>query len=167
MQGLRLRVPGSPLYREYFTSLGAVTSTMNISRLHAALKSGLVEAQEDPVDIIELFELYEVQKYVSMTNHSWSGYNLVANLQVWQRLPADVQDVIERNTRAFTALQRADMATLNGPQARAHLTERGMVFNDPDTSSFRAGLGPYYARWKQSIGQKAMSLLEARVGRLG
>lgn len=167
MQGLKLRVPGSPLYREFFASFGAIVSTMNISRLHAALKSGLVEAQEDPVDIVELFKLYEVQKYVSMTNHSWSGYNLVASLKIWQGLPADVQRVIERNTRRFTALQRADTAALNGPEARAHLTQRGMVFTDPDTASFSAGLGPYYARWKQSIGQKATSLIEAHVGRLG
>ena len=42
-----------------------------------------------------------------------------------------------------------------------------MVFNDPDTASFRVGLGSFYARWKQSIGQRATSLLEAHVGRLG
>jgi tripartite ATP-independent transporter DctP family solute receptor len=167
MQGLKLRVPGSPLYQEFFKSLGAITSTMNISTMYAALESGQVEAQEDPIDIVELFKLYEVQKYVSMTNHSWSGYNLIANLKVWQALPADVRGVIERNTRRFTALQRADNAVLNGPQGRAHLIERGMSVNDPDTAPFRAGLGPYYARWKASIGQRATSLLEAHVGRLG
>ncbi len=166
MLGLKIRVPGSPLYQEFFASFGAVVSTMNISTLHEALKNGVVEAQEDPIDIVELFGLYEVQKYVSMTNHSWSGYNLVANLQIWQRLPPDVRSVIERNTRRFTALQRADNAVLNGPQGRAHLIERGMSVNDPDTALFRAGLGPYYARWKASIGQKATSLLEAHVGRL-
>jgi len=100
-------------------------------------------------------------------SHSWSGYNLVANLKVWQGLPADVQHVIERNTMKFTDLQRSDTNALNGPEARAHLTARGMIFTDPDTASFRAGLGPYYARWKASIGQKATSLLEGHVGRLG
>lgn len=167
MQGLKLRVPGSALYREFFASFGAVTSSMNISRLYAALKSGVVEAQEDPVDIVELFRLYEVQKHVSMTNHSWSGYNLLANLKIWQALPADVRTVIERNTRRFTDLQRADTAALNGPEARAHLTQRGMIFHDPDIASFRAGLAPFYARWKAAIGQKATSLLEGHVGRLG
>ena len=166
MQGLKIRVPGSQLYQDFFTSLGAVVSTMNINRLYAALKSGVVEAQEDPLDVAELFKLYEVQKYMSMTDHSWSGYNLVASLKAWQRLPTDVQRVIERNGRKFARLQREDTVKLNG-QLRAELTHRGMTFNDPDTASFRAGLGPYYARWKQQIGPRATSLLEANVGRLG
>ena len=166
MQGLKIRVPGSPLYQDFFTSLGAVVSTMNINRLYAALKSGVVEAQEDPLDVAELFKLYEVQKYMSMTDHSWSGYNLVASLKAWQRLPTDVQRVIERNGRKFARLQREDTVKLNG-QLRAELTHRGMTFNDPDTASFRAGLGPYYARWKQQIGPRATSLLEVNVGRLG
>ena len=49
-------------------------------------------------------------------DYSWSAYNLIANLNAWRRLPADVQGVIERNTRKFMALQRADNAVLNGPQ---------------------------------------------------
>jgi tripartite ATP-independent transporter DctP family solute receptor len=167
MQGLRLRSPGSPLYLEFFERLGAITTSMNITTLHAALESDLVEAQADPISIVDMFTLYEVQKYVNMTNHAWSGFSLIANLEAWQRLPADVQGVIERNTRTFTALQRADNAALNGPQGRARLISHGMLFNDPDTTPFRAGLGHFYARWKQEIGQRATGLLEAQVGRLG
>ena len=167
MRGLKIRVPGSAMYLEFFKSFGAVTTSMNISNLYAALKSGLVEAQDDPVDIAELFKLYEVQKYMSLTNHSWSGFNLLANLKVWQGLPVDVQRVIERNTQKFTRLQRADAAASNGPQARNRLIQRGMMINDVDTASFRAGLGAFYPRWKQWIGQRATSLLEAQVGRLG
>jgi len=120
----------------------------------------------DPLDVAELFKLYEVQKYMSITNHSWSGYNLLANLKTWQALPADVQAAIERNTQKYTRLQRSDAAGLNR-KLRGELTQRGMVFNDADTASFRAPLGGFYARWKEAIGSKATRLLEARVGRLG
>lgn len=166
MQGLKMRVPGSAMYQEFFRTFGAVTTGMNINALHDALQAGRVEAQEDPLDVAELFKLYEVQKYISMTNHSWSGYNLLANLKVWQSLPADVQSVIERNTRKFTRLQRADAARLNGV-LRKTLTERGMAFNDADSASFRAQLAGFYLRWEKSIGARATSLLEAHVGRLG
>jgi len=166
LQGLKMRVPGSPIYHEFFKTFGAVTTGMNINMLHDALKAGRVEAQEDPLDVAELFKLYEVQKYMSMTNHSWSGYNLIANLKMWQALPAEIQRVIERNAEKFVRLQRADAARLNG-KLRAELTHRGMLFNDPDTASFRAPLGGFYARWKESIGSKATSLLEAQVVRLG
>jgi len=166
LQGLKMRVPGSAAYHEFFKTFGAVTSGMNINMMHDALKTGRVEAQEDPLDVVELFKLYEVQKYIGITNHSWSGYNLMANLKAWQALPADVQASIQRNTRKATRLQRADGARLNNI-LRGELVKRGMTIDDVDSTSFRAPLNAFYARWKDFIGAKATALLEARVGRLG
>jgi len=165
LQGLKIRVPGTAIYLEFWKTLGALPVGMNINKMYAALKSGVVEAQEDPFDVAELFHLYEVQKYMSVTNHSWSGYNLVASLKIWLVLPADIRQSIERNTVKFTRLQRADTASLN-KELRAELTKQGMIFNDADVASFRAKLGPFYPRWKESIGDRAWSLLEAHVGKL-
>jgi tripartite ATP-independent transporter DctP family solute receptor len=165
LQGLKIRAPGNAVYLEFWKTLGAVPAGMNINKMYEALKAGVVEAQEDPLDVAELFHLYEVQKYMSMTNHSWSGYNLIANLKIWQGLPADVRQSIERNTVKFARLQRADTASLNG-ELRERLIQQGMIFNDADVASFRAKLGPFYADWKQAIGDRAWSLLEAHVGKL-
>lgn len=165
MKGLKIRAPGSPIYLEFWKALGAVPVSMNINSLYAGLKAGTAEAQEDPLDVIELFKLYEVQKYVSVTNHSWSGYNLLANLKLWQRLPEDIQGTIRRNTEKFVRLQRADTDKLNNT-LRAELIKEGMVFNEPDIASFRALLGTFYEHWKESVGPKAWSLLESHVGRL-
>jgi tripartite ATP-independent transporter DctP family solute receptor len=167
MEGLRLRAPGAPLYLETFETMGAVITSMNLTRVHAALESDVIEAQSDPLNIVQLFKFYEVQKYANMLNHSWSGFNLLASLKTWERLPTDVQGVIERNGRKFAALQRADNAVLNGPQGRARLIDLGMEFIDPDTVPFKAALSDFYPRWKQSIGQRATNLLEARIGRIG
>lgn len=165
LRGLKIRVPGTAIYLEFWKTLGALPMGMPISKMHDALKAGVVEAQEDPLDVAELFHLYEVQKYMSITNHGWSGYNQTANLKFWQGLPAGIQETIERNTVKFVRLQRADTASLNG-ELRARLTQQGMIFNDADVASFRAKLGPFYPRWKQSIGDRAWSLLEAHVGKL-
>jgi tripartite ATP-independent transporter DctP family solute receptor len=165
MQGLKIRVPGSQLYHDFFRTFGAVTAGMNINGLHDALRSGRVEAQDDPFDVAELFKLYEVQKYMNVTNHSWSGYNLIANWKMWQALPSDIQAAIERNAQKYVRMQRADAAGMNH-KLRAELTKRGMVFIDPDIATFRAPLGSYYTRWKNAIGSRATSLLEAQVGKL-
>jgi len=165
MQGLKMRVPGSQLYQDFFRTFGAVPTGMNINALHDALKTGRVEAQDDPFDVAELFKLYEVQRYMNVTKHSWSGYNLLANWKMWQALPADIQATIERNAQKYVRLQRADAAALNR-KLRTELTGRGMVFIDPDIATFRAPLGPFYTRWKNAIGSKATSLLEAQVGAL-
>ncbi len=165
LQGLKIRAPGNAAYLEFWKAFGAQPVGMNINKMYDALKAGTVEAQEDPLDVAELFHLYEVQKYMSMTNHGWSGYNALANLKVWQGLPDDVRKSIERNVVKFVRLQRADTAALN-KELRTKLTQQGMVFNDVDVASFRAKLGPFYARWKDAIGSKAWSLLEGHVGTL-
>ena len=166
LQGLKMRIPGSTVYQDFFRSLGAQVFTMNLTRTYDALKAGTVEAQDDPWDTVELFKMYEIQKYASVTDHSWSGYNMLASAKVWQGLPADVQRVIETNTRKYAALQRADGDRLND-ELRTDLTKKGMMFNDADKASFRAVLASYYPKWKAHIGQRAWDLLESNVGKLG
>ena len=70
-------------------------------------------AQENPLAVLEGFKLYELVKYVSMTNHMWSGFNLMAHLATWQGLPDDIRGAIERNVVAHVRRQRADQSALN------------------------------------------------------
>ena len=166
LQGLRMRIPGTPVYQDYFRSMGAVITTVNLTKTYEALKSGQVEAQDDPWDVVELFKFYEVQKYAAITDHSWSGYNLLASLKVWNSLPADVQRVIETNAKKYVALQRADNDALN-IDLRRDLQVKGMIFNETDQASFRAAANAFYPRWKQHIGTRAWDILESQVGKLG
>jgi TRAP-type transport system periplasmic protein len=166
LEGLRMRTPDSPIYVDCWKALGAAPVVVNFNKLYETLKNRVADAQDNPLNVAELLKLYEVQKYVSLTNHMWSGFNLIANLKMWQRLPADAQAIINRNAAKYVALQRADNDKLNhGLQPR--LTAQGMTFNRVgDPGAFRARLGSYYARWKKIIGQKTWSLLEAHAGRL-
>lgn len=167
MKGLKIRVPGSKLYRDFFASLGADVHPMNINSMYAALKSGEVEAQDDPLDVVELFKLYEVQKHISMTDHSWSGYNMIANLKLWRSLPEPIRQSIEKSVRNAARAQRADTDSLN-TDLRKDLEMRGMMFVDnPDRDSFRAALASFYPRWKAAVGARAWNILESHVGRLG
>jgi TRAP-type transport system periplasmic protein len=166
MRGLKIRVPGSTFYQEYFKLLGAEVHTMPLTRVYDALKSGVVEAQDDPWDVVELFKFHEVQKYGSVTDHSWSGYNLIASLRVWQSIPADLRQVIETTARRYVGLQRTDTDNLND-HLRHELEQHGMMFNNADLASFRAVLPSYYPRWREHVGTRAWTLLEQYTGRLG
>src|SRR5579871_796290 len=108
LEGLKVRTPETPIYKELFQTLGATPVPTSINKMYDTLKSGAAEAQTDPLTVIELFKLYEVQKYVSMTNHLWSGFNLIANLKVWNGLPADAQAAIARNVTKFVQMQRKE-----------------------------------------------------------
>jgi tripartite ATP-independent transporter DctP family solute receptor len=166
LEGVKVRTPNAAIYIELFQALGASPVPINIDKLYDSLKSGVVEAQTDPLTIIELFKLYEVQKYASMTSHIWGGFNMIASLKRWEGLPVNIRTVIERNVVKYVKKQRQENAALNDG-LRSKLTEQGMTFNDADTSTFRARLGPFYKRWKDKVGERAWGLLEGHVGKLG
>jgi len=163
--GLKMRSPDAPIYVDSWKTLGTHVVVVNLDTLYKTMKSGAAEAQADPYSLIELLKLYEVQKYLSVTNHTWSGFNLITSLKSWQRFPAGVQEIIERNVAKYTKLQRADNDKLN-VEASERLRQHGMIFNTADTASFRVKLQPFYARWRKVIGPQCWSLLEGHVGKL-
>ena len=105
-------------------------------------------------------------KYVSLTNHMWSGFNAMAHPATWKSLPDDIKGVIERNVTKYVRQQRQDQAALNAG-LRDDFVERGLVFNEVDQTAFRAKLPGVYASWKEKLGSKCWSLVEAEVGKLG
>ncbi len=166
LRGVKMRVPDGQMFRDVFTALEAQPVTVNIRELYEALKARRVDGQENPLVIVEVNKLYEVTRYVSVTNHMWSGFNLIANLRFWNSLPDDIQEIVKRNVQKYVALQRAYTDGLNR-QLGQRLAERGMIFNDADVASFRAKLGGgFYQRWKNEFGA-AWNVLEAEVGKLG
>jgi TRAP-type transport system periplasmic protein len=165
LEGLRIRVPDGQMFSDTFRALGAQPVTINVNGIYDALKSGRVDAQENPLAVVELFKLYDVVKYVSMTNHMWSGFNLLINGPTWQRLPTGIRMSIERQAAKFIRLQREDQARVNGALTK-RLAMRGVVFNAIDPSSFRARLSMVYSTWRKQLGAKCWSLLEAETGPL-
>src|SRR5262252_6524955 len=130
-RGVKMRVPDGEMFRDLFTSLDAQPVTVNIRDLYEALKTRRVDGQENPLVITEVNKLYEVTRYVSTTNHMWSGFNLLANLKFWDGLPADVQEVVQRNVKKYVAMQRAYTDNLNR-ELKDKLAARGLIFNTAD-----------------------------------
>jgi TRAP-type C4-dicarboxylate transport system substrate-binding protein len=143
-----------------------VPVTVNSNAIYDALKSNKVDAQENPLALIDLFKLYEVIKYVSMTNHMWSGFNLLAHLPTWTRLPSDIKTIIERNVTRYVRLQRQDQEAMNR-RLRDELARRGLAFNEVDPAPFRRKLTDFYRTWKSQLGTRCWTLLEAESGPLG
>jgi TRAP-type transport system periplasmic protein len=168
LRGVRMRVPDAQMSRDLFTALEAEPLTVNIRDLYQALKQRRVDGQENPLVITEINKLYEVTRYVSITHHMWSGFNLVANLRFWDGLPEDVQQVVLRSVARHVAAQREYTERLNEALRGRLASERGMIINTADTASFRSRLGgTFYGRWRDQFGAAAWSLLESEVGRLG
>jgi len=167
LKGFKIRVPVSPLWTSMFKSLGASPTSININEVYSALQTKIVEGQENPLSLIDLFKFYEVQKYVSLTNHMWDGFWTLANARAWAELPKEMQEIVARNINRATLEEREDVRQLN-QSMQGELTRRSMVFNQTDTEKFRATLrsAGFYADWKQKYGPQAWAALEKQVGSL-
>lgn len=167
LRGLKIRVPVSPMWTSMFKAFDSAPASINASEMYTALQTKVVDAQENPLSVISLFKLYEVQTNCSLTNHMWDGFWMLANRRAWERLPAPVQEIAAKYLNQAAMVQRADVAALN-TSLQQELTGKGLVFNAPDTTPFREKLrtAGYYTEWKNKFGDEAWSVLERAVGQL-
>jgi TRAP-type transport system periplasmic protein len=164
-KGMKIRTPGGDIAADFFRTLGAEPGMVPFSGMYDALKSGAFDGQSDPLGVVLSLRLYEVQHYLSLTAHWWTGFTLLAHAGFWQALPQAVRDAIERNADKFARLQRADIEAVNASGAAA-LTRHGMAVNTAQGADIRAGLGDFYRRWRARSEPAAWALLEQAAGGL-
>jgi len=168
LKGFKIRVPGIPLWISIFKALGASPTAIPFGELYSALQTKVVDGQENPLTIISIAKLYEVQKYCSMTNHMWDGWWCMTNQKVWDRMPEKARPIIAKHLNQAALDMRADGAKLNA-SLRPELSAKGLTFNDPKLGPFRERLiaSGFYNEWKQKYGEEAWALLEKHTGKLG
>jgi tripartite ATP-independent transporter DctP family solute receptor len=168
LSGFKIRIPPSQLGVSMFEALGAAPTTLNFAETYNALETHVVDGQENPLSIIDAVKFYEVQKYVSMTNHMWDGFWMLCNAPAWHGLPDDVRLVVSRELIRAAEADRQDIAALDASLERK-LEAKGMQFNTPDPMAFRAALkrAGFYDAWRKTFGEEAWTTLESYVGRLG
>jgi tripartite ATP-independent transporter DctP family solute receptor len=167
LDGLKIRVPVSPLSISMFKSLGAAPASLQFSEVYSSLQTKIVDAQENPLPIIQVAKLYEVQKFASLTNHIWDGYWFIANGRAWDGLPADLKPIVAAAINEAGLKQRDDIRKLN-ESVVTDLQSKGLAINRPAPDSFRAKLreSGFYGEWKGRFGDEAWGLLEQSVGKL-
>jgi len=165
--GFKIRVPPSPLWTGLFKAFGASPTSINFSETYSALQTRLVDGEENPLAVIDVAKLYEVQKYLSVTNHMWDGFWLLANRGALEALPKDAQEIVQREFNRSALEQRADVAKLNAT-LEGSLKQKGLEFIATDPAAFRAALkkAGFYAEWQGRFGKDAWSALEGAVGTL-
>ena len=165
LAGVRIRSPGGAIARDFFETFGAEAGYVPFNQMYGALKDRTFDGQSDPLGVVLSLKLYEVQTYLSLTAHWWSGFTLLANAGAWAALPGEIQEVVERNAEKFALLQRQDTEAVNAAGAE-ELARKGMAVNAADAASFKAHLGGFYARWRERAGPAAWRLLETYAGEI-
>jgi tripartite ATP-independent transporter DctP family solute receptor len=167
LHNFKIRVPPAPILSSLFAALGAAPTSIDFSEVYTSLENHVVDGQENPLPIIYTAKLYDVQKYLSMTQHAWDGYLMIGNKPAFMRLPKAWQTIV---TEAFSAAgrqEREDIAALSA-SLKSKLVSKGMTLLEVDKAAFRNVLAKsdYYPHWQKKFGAYAWSLLEQTSGPL-
>jgi len=129
LKGLKVRVIGNPLMLETFAALGANPVPMAFPELYGALETRAIDAQENPSSIILTSKFYEVQKFMSVTNHVYTANPVVISKKFWDKLSPSEQKVIQEAAAEAGAYQR-EVSRDAAERARKELENNGMKVND-------------------------------------
>jgi tripartite ATP-independent transporter DctP family solute receptor len=150
LAGVKLRVPGGQWRVKMFKAYGANPSPMAFSEVFTALKTGVMDAQENPLIQIYSAKFQEVQKFLSLTSHVYTPAYVLVGKDKWDGLPKDQRDAIEaiaKETQAYVYEQAAKFDT----ELLGKLKGGGMQVNEPDRAAFVAASKAIYEEFSKAV----------------
>lgn len=161
IKGLKLRVMQNPVFIDTFQALGANAIAMSFSEVYTALETKTIDAQENPIATIDTAKLDEVQKYLTITRHTYTPYVVLVSKKFWDDLSAEEQNILR--TAAMEA--RLEQRRFSR-QAEAKLLEglkgRGMVVAElpaAEVDKLRQAAQPVIDRFSQEVGPELVAKL--------
>ena len=94
-RGLKMRIQSSKVLDAQMRALGASPQVMAFSEVYQALQTGVVDGTENPPSNLYTQKMYEVQKFVTLSDHGYLGYAVIVNKKFWEGLPADIRKALE------------------------------------------------------------------------
>ena len=94
-KGLKMRIQSSKVLDAQMRALGAIPQVMAFSEVYQALQTGVVDGTENPPSNLYTQKMYEVQKYVTLSDHGYLGYAVLVNKKFWEGLPQDIRAQLE------------------------------------------------------------------------
>ena len=137
VKGLKIRVMASALHKAIWQALGANPTPLPWP-IYTELEQGVIDGQENPLWVMEVYKFYEIQKYMTLTRHVYSPHIDVASLKWWKTLDANTQDLIQRTIYEAAVFQRKDNRSKDVARLEL-LKDKGMKIEEhPDIDAFRA-----------------------------
>lgn len=129
LDGIKLRVIPNPVYLETFKAFNANPVPMSFSELYTALETRTVDGQENPFSVILSNKFYEVQKYLGVTNHTYSTNIILVSKVFWDKLSKEEQTILQEAANEARDYQRK-ISREQAQAAIAELKSKGMEINE-------------------------------------
>lgn len=163
-RGLKFRVQPSDLQAAQYTALRAVPRKMSFAEIYQGLQTGVVNAQDNPWSNIYSQKYYEVQKYMTESNHGIGNYLLITNTQFWNSLPAPVRTELEQIIEEVTVEVNKQAEALND-KAKQNIIDTGkseiLVLTEEQRNAWRDAVRPAWKKFEAEIGTDLIEAAEA------
>ncbi|WP_304616320.1 DctP family TRAP transporter solute-binding subunit [Paracoccus sp. (in: a-proteobacteria)] len=160
--GLQMRVNNSKALGDMFQLLGATPQQLPVAELYTALETGVVDAQDHPIGIVQSFKFDEVQDYLSLTQHAYSALALAMNLNKFNGLSEEQQALVLEVAAEAVAMQR-DLAQEREEEILADLASKGMTINrDVDVAAFQEVVRPVWDNFIAENGDTIVTAITSR-----
>jgi len=147
MEGLKIRLMQNPVYVDSFKALGANAVPMAWTEALTALQQKTIDGQENPLNVIVAFKLYESQQYLSLTRHAYAPNVIMMSMKSWNKLTLEQQEIVQ-NAALLAAEANRNHDNSKAAEWVEFLKEQGMeVVEDPDLEAFREAVQPVYDKY--------------------
>lgn len=155
---LRMRVINSPVYIAFAKAIGASPAPLPWSELYTDLQQGVVDAAETGIAQIEAQKFYEVAKYVSLDQHTFTASPLIISLRKYNQLSASQQDAVQKAAKQAADFERTKMqaAVQAGMET---LKNQGVIFTQVDKAAFKEAVKPVWAQFEKELGSDLINKL--------
>lgn len=162
VSGLQMRVNNSRALSDMFQLLGATPQQIPVAELYTALETGVVDAQDHPIGIVQSFKFDEVQDYLSMTQHAYSALALAMNMDKFDGLDEEQQAMVLEVAAEAVAMQR-ELAQEREDEMIADLESKGMQVNrDVNAEAFQEAVRPVWDSFVEQNGDALVNAITAQ-----
>ena len=149
IQGLKIRVMENDVYTASFKALGADAVPMQWADALTALQQNTIDGQENPVNVIYSYKLWESQKYATLDRHSYSTAIITMGKSAFDKLDGETQKIFLDSAQEAAEYERAWVAEQEAGQLQ-EMKNNGMeVVENPDIDSFKAAVKPVYDQYTE------------------
>ncbi|SFB02505.1 C4-dicarboxylate-binding protein DctP [Lentibacillus halodurans] len=164
LEGLKFRTQGGQVLEAIYSEMGAGSESIPFGELYTALDQGVVEGQENTFSNIESKKFDEVQKYMTVMNHTRVDYGLFTNTEFWDSLNEPTKEIVEAGVEEGTEVAREKAKALND-EGYEIIKERGNVeiteLSPEQVQDFRDALQPVWNEYEDEIGSDVYEAVRA------
>jgi len=163
--GLKLRVIPNPINIDWVSALGANPTPLPFPELYSALEQHAVDGQENPVATIQGAKLYEVQKYMTLTNHQYNPQSVIISKKVWDSLSPAERKAIQ-DAASESALYQREQSRTAAAGILDNLKKNGMQVTElppAEVAKLRDKMKPVIAKHTAGVGEATVKAVMAEI----